>query len=792
MRLNKILPITKLIPLFALLLAILLAPIAAQAQVNNLTSQGVGLHAFAMTTKLTGSYKLDPTYYHNPNERQVQIKNFSSGLYEARFEGLAGAGGNVQVSSYGNSATRCQVQSWNSSGTDLVIRVGCHNSIGIPTNSLFVVSYMRVGAKQGYPGLAYVWSGESSSNPPSSQYQYNSSGGPSTVARIGLGQYRVLLPGQSQPGGTVSVTAYGSSGEYCSVGGWSKNGNDTTVNVNCFSASGSAQDALFSLRYQYIASKFAGDSYVYAWANEPKSPDYLPSNQYQASSVSSTPVKSTRQTIGRYTMNLPGVLPNRATVVVSAYGRTATYCKPVSWGGISTGVQVSIACTDARGTPVDSQFTLSFYNGPSRYRILTEEPGQSGVNISNWEGYLTLQHPTDAAKLETIRVKLQNGIFSDVWYRNSDRSLSKVVVDRSRTERGVLTIMPDRSMVLSLDLNGDRFADIVEMSFANGYRRILATEELGRESLLGWLNGRNPLCSGTGSMSLLATDIASAQLPGCGMNSPEVQAALGQAGQIDPEYGADGWLDPLDALCAGKFSPRPPQFRGGSREIDLVGPTAEIIKEVLNNGFDGVRDSDAEIAARAIVSPLVVGYALLQAYYAQSIWPPDILAGACRAQGCNERGVSTDTQPPAPEPSDTDTSGSDSGTNPPPNTPVTDGGNRERPADGSSTTSEMLLSACKQRRQGNSKVTDQIKTALAPTCDDPNTFGGTMACQRLSNPSPVNVLRPEVASAIQCNAGNASFCEPTSVADRLQWLKIGSLLEIDRVRCDPKVCRPIQ
>jgi hypothetical protein len=65
----------------------------------------------------------------------------------ADFPNLAGAGGNVQVTSYGSGSDRCKVASWGTGAlaTTLRVNVRCHTVGGAPVNTYFVALSSRLG-----------------------------------------------------------------------------------------------------------------------------------------------------------------------------------------------------------------------------------------------------------------------------------------------------------------------------------------------------------------------------------------------------------------------------------------------------------------------------------------------------------------------------------------------------------------------------------------------------------------------------------------------------------------------
>jgi hypothetical protein len=68
----------------------------------------------------------------------------------------------------------------------------------------------------------------------------------------GVGNYRVTLPGvKSFNKTTVQVSAYGNSGNYCSIAQWdtSSTSGATDVNVRCYNAAGTPTNTAFTMLY---------------------------------------------------------------------------------------------------------------------------------------------------------------------------------------------------------------------------------------------------------------------------------------------------------------------------------------------------------------------------------------------------------------------------------------------------------------------------------------------------------------------------------------------------------------
>lgn len=100
--------------------------------------------------------------------------------------------------------------------------------------------------------LGYAWANNptAATYTPSPIYSYNSSGGPITITRAGVGRYSVKfagLGGNGVAGGHVQVTAYGPGSETCKVENWASGGADFVVNVRCFRSPGAPLDTRYTI-----------------------------------------------------------------------------------------------------------------------------------------------------------------------------------------------------------------------------------------------------------------------------------------------------------------------------------------------------------------------------------------------------------------------------------------------------------------------------------------------------------------------------------------------------------------
>lgn len=116
---------------------------------------------------------------------------------------------------------------------------------------------------RGVADLCYFWSGVTSpaigvATTPIATYSYNTvtRAAGNSVTRTAVGIYRVTCEGVGGnapwgSGGHVQVTAYGSDGNYCKVGGWGSGGADVTATVYCFDSAGNRDDSRFNFQFTW-------------------------------------------------------------------------------------------------------------------------------------------------------------------------------------------------------------------------------------------------------------------------------------------------------------------------------------------------------------------------------------------------------------------------------------------------------------------------------------------------------------------------------------------------------------
>ncbi len=307
-----------------------------------------------------------------------KVTRRGTGRYEVEFPNLNFFGGVMHAAAYGSNG-HCKVWDWfPRGGSKLTVSVYCFSSTGAPTNMPFTLLFYKNASNLTTHGIAYLWSNNASpagTYTPDDLYQYNSRGVNNTVTRLGIGQYRVKFPSmqrnaaEQNKGGTVLVTAYGTNNVYCKVVGWEQDAtNAINAGVNCFNASGSSADSLFTASFLRepgtlgIANDADESAAHYVWADQPSTASYTPDTFYQSwSSPSSSAGLITRLSTGSYRVSIKNLkAANDTTAIVTAYGGGSARCSIQSWGGSAAVTDVLVNCYSSSGAASDQLFVLYY------------------------------------------------------------------------------------------------------------------------------------------------------------------------------------------------------------------------------------------------------------------------------------------------------------------------------------------------------------------------------------------------------------------------------------------------
>ncbi|MEM1008640.1 MAG: hypothetical protein AAGJ35_06505, partial [Myxococcota bacterium] len=205
------------------------------------------------------SFRTDQTHTpsgllsYNSTGKTNTVKFLGTGRYEVIVRGQSLPGGHVQITSYGNPAHYCKVQSWTRKNNNTHVFVRCFRTTGALTNSLFSLLYSKRSPSGGNVG-GYVWANNltSSSYTPPISFQYNSlypavATTQNTAGKNNsTGSYWVKYPKIKGKPSTALVTAYGANSDYCKIRSWSALSTDAKVNVQCFNRLGNPVNARFN------------------------------------------------------------------------------------------------------------------------------------------------------------------------------------------------------------------------------------------------------------------------------------------------------------------------------------------------------------------------------------------------------------------------------------------------------------------------------------------------------------------------------------------------------------------
>lgn len=309
-------------------------------------------------------YTPDGTYSYNSSTLGFgapinTVTKLEVGRYQVTYPNIGVLGGTALVTAYGSGTEQCNVEGWGpnaNGGQDVTYR--CFSLDGQPVDTLFSGSFTNIAAVEAGTRLTYLWANEQSTDigtpyTPSSTYQFNSSGGLSSITRTDVGTYTVEIPGAASIGGHVQVTAYGTGTERCKSAGWGTNGVNLFATVRCFTLNGISADSRFTFTFADQINILGlsvfdgpdGHPSTYAWAHDPSSASYTPSASY-AFGGGWQGLLASRTGKGTYGMRI-GSDARFGNVQITAYGWGSEYCKVAYWNE-SDGVQTR--CFDTVGT----------------------------------------------------------------------------------------------------------------------------------------------------------------------------------------------------------------------------------------------------------------------------------------------------------------------------------------------------------------------------------------------------------------------------------------------------------
>jgi hypothetical protein len=330
-----------------------------------------GVVAYAYGNKPSArSYTPERGYSFNSTGEGIRVSRSAPGTYTVHFFGLgAFAGhGTVDVTAEGLQPSECEVTHWaaDSTGAILLVGVNCFALSGVKMDAPFMAAFTSGGSTTGTTDYVLANKPATSSYTPSLPFQFNSSGGTNTIRRMGTGQYTVRLPGPVVTGGTVKVTAYGTSNaNSCQVVQWVARSPGQNVSVGCFTPSGNPVNSKFTMTFTATDDLLGnGAPGGYLWADQPTAATYTPDTSYQYDTVGTTATVTMLGT-GEWENLFPGAGQGDAgDQQATAYGFTPAHCIVDGPAGIAGGAETGdVLCWDTSGNPLDVTYTTQWMVG---------------------------------------------------------------------------------------------------------------------------------------------------------------------------------------------------------------------------------------------------------------------------------------------------------------------------------------------------------------------------------------------------------------------------------------------
>jgi hypothetical protein len=199
------------------------------------------------------SYTASGAYTYNSSGGAIHVAYVSTGHWTVRFDGLGGPGGNAQVDGYLDidpGVASCTIPSWNGAGGNEHIQVVCLDPFGQPVNTKWNLFFTRASALRGMStgAGAYFVANQPTTGTytPAAATRWSSSGQSPVIHRLGVGLYRVSLPGIAGLGGSVQVAAMSTLSVRCNVVAIATTGRQQGATVRCSWFDGTAKDNEFS------------------------------------------------------------------------------------------------------------------------------------------------------------------------------------------------------------------------------------------------------------------------------------------------------------------------------------------------------------------------------------------------------------------------------------------------------------------------------------------------------------------------------------------------------------------
>ena len=335
---------------------------ARQARIG--AHAGRGVRPDIAPSALAGFVWSDAESYYDYNSTggaiTVTANDPDPGLYAVSFAGLqaiSDTSGDVQVTAYDSDNT-CSVAGWGAQASAELVDVACYTPSGslVTTGTLFDLTITQPTSK---PSGVYDFAWISPDNKTESLTgfgEYNSAGKVNKVTHLGTGRYQVFFPGPKSAGrhGTAKVTPFtpfGDAAGDCVLAGWTGTRKGEDVNVDCYSASGAAQNREFDVVYA-SANNVLGlngltdANAVFSGAGPTLTPTVSYFSGKHAGAVAA------QDPVGFYEVMLPGAGGNYADfggdVQVSAVSSKDYHCNVDYWAQQSI-PNINLLCYNAKG-----------------------------------------------------------------------------------------------------------------------------------------------------------------------------------------------------------------------------------------------------------------------------------------------------------------------------------------------------------------------------------------------------------------------------------------------------------
>jgi hypothetical protein len=179
-----------------------------------------------------------------------------------------------------------------------------------------------------------------------------------TVSVLGPGRYLVKFAGQAAAGGTAHVTAINSAPHWCQLNNFTPSGADELVTISCYKVGGVPDPTAFSAIFD-ASSGPASSVGSFGYVNSQPSGTII--SQYNSALLANSVIHTG---VGLWTVKLPGLAtpgPIDGSLQSTAVSpQIPARCKIASWSSGASGQVAQVACFNAGGAPLDTQFTLTY------------------------------------------------------------------------------------------------------------------------------------------------------------------------------------------------------------------------------------------------------------------------------------------------------------------------------------------------------------------------------------------------------------------------------------------------